>query len=70
MWPELSAAHREAAAIATGAGLGCDMAIDDRADLVARELRKPAMVQAARKARRDASPEAERILRSWRMAPP
>lgn len=64
-----SAAVREAAAVATGAGVGCDMA-HTPADAVARATRKPGMTAAARVARRNASPEAQALLRSWRLAPP
>lgn len=60
---------REAVAIATGAGIGCDMA-DTAEDVAARAERVPVMREAARKARREASPGAEALLRAWRLAPP
>lgn len=60
---------KEAVAIATGAGIGCDMTstVDD---LRARPARIDKMVQAARSARRAASPQAERLLRRMGLSPP
>lgn len=59
----------EAAAISIGSGIGCD-ASETLADQAARAQRIPEMIAAARAARRDASPEAEIVLRRWGMAPP
>jgi hypothetical protein len=67
--PVLTEAEREAAKIAIGSGIGCDMRVTG-ADLVARSRVMGRMRLEARQARRDASPEVEAVLRRWRLAPP
>jgi hypothetical protein len=60
---------REAVSIAIGSGVGCDMTYDD-ADVVARPRVFHRLLEGARQARRNASPDAEVVLRRWRLAPP
>lgn len=65
----LPEAAKEAAAVAIGAGLGCDATIT-LGDQIARIGRRAQLVDRVMQARATLSPDARRWMTLWRLAPP